>query len=82
MKYVDLSFIGYDNYEIGEDGVVYVKGTKEVIKVEISDKENFEKDDLDMLEDMILVALNDAFEKVDAETEKKMGKYSNIPGLF
>ena len=69
---------------VGESSLVKitVKGTKEVIKVEISDKENFEKDDLDMLEDMILVALNDAFEKVDSETEKKMGKYSNIPGLF
>lgn len=69
---------------VGESSLVKitVKGTKEVTKVEISDKENFEKDDLDMLEDMILVALNDAFEKVDAETEKKMGKYSNIPGLF
>lgn len=69
---------------IGESSLVKitVKGTKEVTKVEISDKENLENDDLEMLEDMIMVALNDALNKVDAETEKKMGKYSNIPGLF
>lgn len=69
---------------IGESSLVKitVKGTKEVVKVEIADKDNLEKDDLEMLEDMIMVALNAAFEKVDAETEKKMGKYANIPGLF
>ena len=69
---------------IGESSLVKitVKGTKEVTKVEISDKENLEVDDLEMLEDMIMVALNDALAKVDAETEKKMGKYSSIPGLF
>lgn len=69
---------------IGESSLVKitVKGTKEVTKVEIRDKENLENDDLEMLEDMIMVALNDALNKVDAETEKKMGKYSNIPGLF
>ena len=69
---------------IGESSLVKitVKGTKEVTKVEIRDKEKLENDDLEMLEDMIMVALNDALNKVDAETEKKMGKYSNIPGLF
>ena len=69
---------------IGESSLVKitVKGTKKVTKVEIRDKENLENDDLEMLEDMIMVALNDALAKVDAETEKKMGKYSSIPGLF
>lgn len=69
---------------VGESSLVKitVKGSKEVVKVEINDKENLEKDDLEMLEDMIMVALNDAFKKIDAETEKKMGKYASIPGLF
>lgn len=69
---------------VGESSLVKVtvKGTKEVVKVEINDKDNFEKDDLEILEDMIMVALNDAFNKVDKETESKMGKFSNIPGLF
>ena len=37
---------------------------------------------LEMLEDMIMVAFNDATKKIDEETEKKMGKFANIPGLF
>ena len=36
-----------------------------------------------MLEDMILVAVNEANKKVDEMTEKKMGKFGNsMPGLF
>lgn len=69
---------------VGESSLVKitVKGTKEVVKVEINDKDSLGTDDLEMLEDMIMIALNDAFKKVDAETEKKMGKFANIPGLF
>ena len=40
-------------------------------------------DDLTMLEDMIVLALNDAFSKIDKVTEEKMGKYTKgMPGLF
>lgn len=61
---------------------VEVKGTKEVQKVKI-DADQIEKDDIEMLEDMIQVAINDANKKVDEETEKKMGKYTKgMPGLF
>ena len=36
-----------------------------------------------MLEDMVQVAINDALNQVDKETEKKMGKYANMmPGMF
>ena len=28
------------------------------------------------------IAFNDATKKIDEETEKKMGKFANIPGLF
>ncbi len=71
------------NFE-GESSLVKVtvKGTKKVTKVEIRNKEEFDNDDLELLEDMVMVALNDALDKVDAETEKKMGKFSSIPGLF
>ena len=40
------------------------------------------KEDLEALEDMIVLAINDANKKIDAMTEKKMGKFGNIPGLF
>ena len=36
-----------------------------------------------MLEDMIMIAINDANKKVDKDTESKMGKFGNsLPGLF
>ena len=61
---------------------VEMKGTKELTKVTI-DTETIEKDEIEMLEDMILVAVNDAAKKVDIETEEKMGKYTKgMPGLF
>ena len=60
-----------------------VNGKKEVLKVDIQRDDDFSVDDLEILEDMIMVALNDAFKQVDKETEKKMGKYANaMPGLF
>ena len=62
---------------------VKVNGKKEVLKVDIQKDDDFSVDDLDILEDMIMVAVNDAFKQVDKETEKKMGKYANaMPGLF
>lgn len=63
---------------------VQVKGTKEIVKVSIDENaKDLISDDLSMLEDMIVLALNDAFSKVDKSTEEKMGKYSNMmPGLM
>ena len=61
---------------------VKVKGTKEVVEVKI-DAEKLEKDDIEMLQDMILVAINDANRQIDTLTEEKMGKYTKgMPGLF
>ena len=63
---------------------VQVKGTKEIIKVSIDEgAKDLVVDDLSMLEDMVVLALNDAFSKVDKVTEEKMGKYSSMmPGLM
>lgn len=61
---------------------VEMKGTKELTKVKI-DTESIEKDEIEMLEDMILVAVNEASKEVDKVTEEKMGKYTKgMPGLF
>lgn len=62
---------------------VEVKGTKEVKKV-IINNDNISNDDKEMIEDMLVVALNDAFKQVDKVTEQKMGKFSNMMpgGLF
>ena len=62
---------------------VTVKGTKEVVKVEINKDSDLTADELEILEDMILVATNQALKQVDEITEKKLGKYTNsLPGLF
>lgn len=66
-------------FEGNSSGVkVSVNGKKEVLSIEISDDIKELIDDLSMLSDMIVVALNDAFKKVDKMTEQKMGKYSNM----
>jgi DNA-binding YbaB/EbfC family protein len=69
---------------VGESSLVKVtlKGTREAVKVEIQSKEDFDLDDLEVLEDMLVVAINDANKKIDSMTESKMGKFGNIPGLF
>ena len=69
---------------VGESSLVKVtvKGTKEVVKVQIN-ADSLEKEDIEMLEDMVLLAINDANKKVDEMTESKMGKFGNsMPGLF
>ena len=69
----------------GENSLVKVtmKGTREVIKVEISSEDSLDKDDIEMLQDMILVAVNEASSKIDKMTEEKLGKYGNsMPALF
>ncbi|MGN1000777.1 MAG: YbaB/EbfC family nucleoid-associated protein [Bacilli bacterium] len=60
---------------------VVVNGKKEIKKIKI-EAEKLEKEDIEMLEDMITIAINNAFKDVDKLTEEKMGKYTNIPGLF
>ena len=68
-----------DNTEFtGTSSVVTViaNGKKELISVKINDSDAL--DDVSMLEDMIMLAVNDAFKKVDMETEKKLGKYSSM----
>ena len=68
-----------------ENGLVKVtmKGNKKLEKVEISKENSLDKDDIEMLEDMILVAVNDVIGQIEKKTEEKMGKYTKgIPGLF
>lgn len=57
-----------------------ITGDKKIKTIKIS--KDFEKDDLEVLEDMIVVAINDALKEVDEKTEEKMGKYANmLPGF-
>ena len=62
---------------------VKVNGKKEILSVKIDAPKDFDISDIEILEEMIQVATNDALGEVDKETEKKMGKYSSMmPGLF
>ena len=61
---------------------VKVNGKKEILNVKI-DNESLDKDDVEILQDIIMVAINNVFKKIDEETEKRMGKYTQgMPGLF
>ena len=67
-------------------GVVTVKmsGKKELVSVSIK-PEAVDPDDVEMLEDLILTALNDVLSKVDSANANKMNSITgglNIPGLF
>ena len=62
---------------------VKVNGKKEVLSVKITPDDEFDVSDIEILEEMVQVALNDAFKQVDKATEQKMGKYSSMmPGMF
>lgn len=61
---------------------VNVYGNKKIKEIMIEEKD-LSSDDIEMLQDMIVVAINDAMNKIDKETENKMGKYTQgMPGLF
>ena len=59
---------------------VTLKGDKSIAKVNIKDKKTMDEEDLECLEDMIKIAINDAYKQIDAEIEKKMGMYSKLAG--
>jgi DNA-binding YbaB/EbfC family protein len=63
---------------------VVVNGSKQVLSLKI-DPEAVSKDDVEMLQDLILAAINDAHRKVDDEMSKQMSGMMGglkIPGMF
>jgi DNA-binding YbaB/EbfC family protein len=63
---------------------VVVTGHKQVVEVNIK-PEAVDPDDVEMLQDLILAATNDALNKVDELVNKTMGQFTkgmNLPGLF
>lgn len=69
----------------GGDAVqVTMNGHRQTLGVKIK-PDAVDPEDVEMLEDLILTALQDAEKKVDAMTEEQMGKYTkglSMPGLF
>lgn len=62
---------------------VIVTGHKEVVDVVI-DEEAVDPDDVEMLQDLVLAATNEAMNKADELTSERLGKHTkglNIPGM-
>ncbi|MCM3007115.1 YbaB/EbfC family nucleoid-associated protein [Priestia koreensis] len=62
---------------------VLVNGNKEIIEVKIKE-EVVDPEDIEMLQDLVMAATNDALKKVEEVTNQTMGQFTkglNIPGL-
>jgi len=63
---------------------VVANGHKQILEVKIKE-EVVDPDDIEMLQDLVLAATNDALKKVDELANDMMGQFTkglNIPGLF
>jgi DNA-binding YbaB/EbfC family protein len=64
--------------------VVKANGHKQIIDIAIK-PEVIDPEDAEMLQDLVLTAVNDALRNVDELVGKEMGRFTggmNIPGLF
>lgn len=69
----------------GSSSLVSVKinGNKEVVSLKINCSDEFSSEDLELLEDMVMVAVNEAVKKADKAKQEKLGKYgSGLTGLL
>ena len=60
---------------------IVFNGKREIKSFKIL-KDEIDVDDKEMLEDMIMIAMKDAFNKIDKESESKLGSYASMSGLF
>jgi DNA-binding YbaB/EbfC family protein len=63
---------------------VVVNGQKELVEVNIKE-EVVDPEDIEMLQDLVLAATNDALKKMDDLTNDTMGQFTkgmNLPGMF
>ena len=66
------------------DIAIEINGNKEVTKVTIA-QALVDPEDVSFLEDLIMIAVNDANKQIEDMTEAKMGKFTGgmkVPGLF
>ncbi len=76
-KEIDNTTFTYENENI----LVECNGKNEIKKITIKNEDILE--DREMLEDIVLVAVNNVLEQVKNEKERKLGKYTNgMGGLF
>ena len=68
---------------VGSSELVEVTFTGDKKLVSLSIKGDIDNDYKEIIEDMCVIAINDAMNKIDKETEKVMGAYgSQLGGLF
>ena len=70
---------------VGESGGGLVKAVvngKKIVKGITISPNAVDPDDMEMLEDLIVAALNAAYEQADELYNEKMGKFGNAGGLF
>ena len=54
-----------------------ISGKNELVSIKI-DTDDISSDDKEMLEDMVMIAVNDAIKKMEADKQEKFGKYGNM----
>ncbi len=72
----NMEFLGTSEWV---DLVLKGDNTLQSIKLKTS---KIDAEDMEVFEDMIKIAFNDAHSKLEKETESKMGNYSKMNGLF
>ena len=76
----ELAVIEFEASAGGGAVSVKVNGQKQILNLKLQ-KDVVDPDDVEMLQDLIITCLNQAFKQVDDAQASAMGKY-NIPGLM
>ena len=62
---------------------VTFNGDKKLVSVKIKQEGSLDEEDKEILQDMFVIAVNDAMKKIDQETENMLGAYgSQLSGLL
>ena len=61
---------------------VVFNGNKELVSIDIKKDSALDVEDIEILEDMLKIAINDSLKKVDKEVNEQMGAASSFNGLF
>ena len=59
---------------------VKMNGKREILSVKIKEDTHLEQDDFEILEDMVMIAVNDALKKVEQEINSKLGSQTGALG--
>jgi len=60
---------------------ITMTGKKQITNIEIK-QDNLDKDDIEVLQDLIKLSVNECINNIDKELNNKLAKFKGIPGLF